>query len=170
MNDYSQTVREALNYYDINYFNSYDKMATFKYYKIDIEKNLIYFFDKNKKEMSKYRYELIGKYVPENQVWIWGWSVGVLSKELIKISRKVLNYALDLDKENLELKTELITSRIITTSPYQNELHVALASYLSKQPLIFELYFHEDSQEGQITKINYKIRPISVSYFILTDI
>jgi hypothetical protein len=83
---------------------------------------------------------------------VWGWSSGELNKELILTSRKVLNYALDLDRENILLKTALITSRYRVSSPIQIDIHLALTSFLSKQPFIFKLdYFGEYSPETNDT-------------------
>ena len=54
------------------------------------------------------------------------------------ISRKILNYGLDLTPDEQFLKSELITSRFRISSKIQLDIHVALASYLTKMPLIYK--------------------------------
>jgi hypothetical protein len=139
MNDFTQVVKDALEYYDENALKNYDLIRTFKYYTIIADVGKIAFYDDNKKKIYEYNYEVIGKYIPPQKLWMWGWSSGELNKELITISRKVLNYALDLDKENFFLKTALITSRHQITYRTQIDIHIALTSFLSKRPFVYKL-------------------------------
>ena len=53
------------------------------------------------------------------------------------ISRKILNYGLDLDTNQNFLKTELVTSRFTVSNLLQLDIHVAIASYLTKIPNIY---------------------------------
>ena len=50
-----------------------------------------------------------------------------------------MNYGAELDPELSFLKTELVTSRFRISDPIQLEIHTAIASYLSKKPVIFKL-------------------------------
>ena len=61
------------------------------------------------------------------------------------VSRKILEYGLDIDYKDISfLKTELITSKFRITDNIQLELHLALASYLSKNPVIFKYAYNPD--------------------------
>lgn len=193
MNDFTQIVKDALEYYDDNTMKYYDKTMTFKYYTITKEDNTIAFFGADKKKIFETEYEVIGKYIPYQSLWIWGWSSGELNKELVATSRKVLNYALDLDKENILLKTSLITSRYQISSYIQTDMHVALTSFLSKRPFVYKLeyygeYFsdtnkasdnaetrktnnvdYSDDEQKYIFKISHKKDPVVTYYIVLKN-
>ena len=139
MNNFSQIVRSALEYYDENTIKFYDQIHSFKYYKINKQIGEITFFDQDKKLIKNTSYEIIGKYIHKQNIWTWGWSIPVLQKNLNKISKKILLYALELESIDNALKTEFITSRYQISNPIQMEIHVALASFLSKQPCVFRL-------------------------------
>ena len=177
MNDFTQIVKDALEYYDENALKYYDKVKTFKYYTISKDEGKITFFDDDKEKIYESNYEVIGKYIPFQNIWVWGWSSGELNKELIVTSRKVLNYALDLNKENFLLKTTLVTSRYQITSPIQIDIHIALTAFLSKQPFIYKLdYFGESSavefsndEKKYIFKVSHKKNPIGSYYIVLVN-
>jgi len=93
-------------------------------------------------------------------MWFWGWAVSAFRKNLTIISRKILTYAFDLDPSvflNLQLKTELVTSRFIITNPIQLDIHVALASYLSKSPLIYKYIIYADEKNPKDYVVYYLI-------------
>lgn len=170
MNDFTQIVKDALEYYDENENKYYDKCNSFKYYKLDIEKGKIYFFDKGKKELYESTYGIIGKYIYSGGIWVWGWSNGEFNKQQISTSRRVLNYALDLDKKDILMKTELITSRMQITSVIQADIHAAMASFLSKQPFIFKLYYYDSkSYENEYFKLRKHANPLGVLYLVLNE-
>jgi hypothetical protein len=61
------------------------------------------------------------------------------SKNSTYLSRKLLNYGLDIDNEELiQLKSELITSRFKIKNTLQLDIHLALAGYLCKNPIIYK--------------------------------
>ena len=191
MNDFTQIVKDALEYYDNNTMRYYDKIKTFKYYTILKDDGKIIFFDNGKNKIYESKYDVIGRFIPTQNIWVWGWSSGELNKDLILTSRKVLNYALDLDRQNILLKTALITSRYQISSPIQIDIHIALTSFLSKQPFVYRLdYFGEyspdvndtdndstkynnvefsEDEKKHIFKILNKTDPISSYYIVLLD-
>ena len=107
-------IKNALHYYDNNK-DFYEKTTKkIKYYKLKAQKNdhnLIYFYDKNKTELFKSRYETIGVYSEFYKVWTWGWSIPKTNKNNVAISKKIISYALDLSEDDLFLKTELIKKK-----------------------------------------------------------
>lgn len=150
-------ILNSLKYWDTNnekYTNFFNKAV---YYRIlegsaDLDQNKIVFYDKNKVEFYTSRYEILGGYFKDIKLWVWGWVMGNKKNEII-IAKKLLNYGLDLGTEFNFLKSELITSRFRLTSEFQLDIHVAVASYISKNPLIFKLittaneyeYFEDDT-------------------------
>lgn len=187
MNDFTQLVKDALEYYDNNTIKYYDKVKTFKYYTVLKDEDKIIFFDNSKNKIYESKYNVVGKYIPTQNIWVWGWSSGELHKDLIMTSKKVLNYALDLDRQNFLLKTALITSRFQISSPIQIDIHLALTSFLSKQPFVFRLDYSSDiidedndmeksntiefneNNKNYFFKIHNKNEPINSYYIILLD-
>lgn len=136
-------VSDALQYYDKN-FEEYEhlfkdiKYVSFETKESDTEHNIIYLYDKNKNEMYKSQYEILGTYNKSSNIWMWAWSNPEFSKNSVYISKKILNYGIDLDKESKYLKTELIFGRFRISNSVQLDMHLALATYLSKIPIIFK--------------------------------
>lgn len=134
-------VVNALRYYDKN-SEGYSKiLRKAKYYtyqlsKQDLEHNYIILYDKNKKEIVRSRYEFVGIYNPNVDVWIWGWAIPSLMKNQINLIKKVLNYGIGLDDDSIFLKSELITSRFKIVNNLQLDMHLAIASYISKEPCV----------------------------------
>lgn len=145
-------VTNSLEYYDKNR-EKYDKiMSQIKYYKwikvtSDLDHSKIIFYDKNKKKLFESRYEAIGLYSNTSRTWIWAWSVPYFQKNVTYISRKILNYGLDIPskKENRFLKSELVTSRFRVWDDVQLDVHISVASYISKNPLVIDLIITDDA-------------------------
>lgn len=135
-------VSDALEYFDINH-EKYDpffknvKSIKFEEATNDLDHYKIIFYDKNGNMIGKSRYENIGIYSQKGQIWTWAWSVSTFAKNTINIIRKVLNYGIDIDNSKRFLKNELITSRFKISDKTQIDIHIAIASYLSKQPATF---------------------------------
>ena len=148
-------VQRALEYYDRN--NELNDNFISKIYKTnientsnnDMERNIIKFYDENNKLLREYKYEIIGIYKESQNLWQWAWANSELPKNKNFLSRKILNYGLDLDTKQTFLKTELITSTFKLSSDIQLDIHIAIASYLSKIPLIYKLknYFEKKKED-----------------------
>jgi hypothetical protein len=136
-------VRDSLEYFDKNFQIYKSKFNDVAYIKIiqninDHEHNTMEFYDSNKKLLFKSRYEYIGMHEPEMQLWSWAWSLSFLKKKHTNIIRKILNYGVELEPTAHFLKSELITSRFRIKHSIQLDIHSAIASYLSKKPVIFK--------------------------------
>ena len=150
MDNFNTLIPLALEYYDNNttFFNSFiskvKKTETISTEK-DIEKNKIIFLDKNDKKILESDYEVAGIFYKKYNTWIWGWALPNINKNLIMISRKLLNYALDIDLKQSDqfkfIKSELITSRSKITNKLQLDIYLALVSYLSKKKFIYKRRF-----------------------------
>lgn len=147
---------DALEYFDNNNENNENNFKNTKYIKFesgknDINHNKFYMYDKNKNEIYKYDYEILGLYNAMTHTWVWGWAIPHFEKKNITIITKLFNYGIDLDPKVRFLKTELITSRFRISNPVQLDIHSAIASYISKKPIIYKFYKYKD----QIIDDNY---------------
>ena len=138
-------VTNALEYYDSNNekYHAFLRRARFiKFIKAesDMEHNVIIMCDGNENEFFRSRYEIIGKYSPTVNMWTWGWAVPTFEKNNTNIIRKIWNYGATLEPRFGFLKTELITSRFSVANKVQLDIHTSIASYLSKQPLVYKYY------------------------------
>lgn len=140
-------VTTALEYLDTNneIYNGVLKNA--KYVKFihaesDLEHNKIVYYNKNKEEIFRSKYEIIGLYNSTSNTWTWAWAIPSFEKNTTNIVRRIWNYGALLDPNVRYLKTELITSRFRVADPIQLDIHVSIASYLSKNPLIYKHYHY----------------------------
>lgn len=155
MNNNIDIVKDALEYYDANEMIYSNKFNDVKYLKFensenDIEHNKIIMFDKDKKQLYKLKYEIIGSLISDTNIWMWGWSMPSFTKNMTTTIRKIINYGMELDTSQVFLKTELITSRFRITDPIQIEVHTAIASYLSKKPVIFSFINYKTDKDNFI--------------------
>ncbi len=154
----------ALEYYDREK-DRYNKLfSKVRYVKIDestkdISHNVINMFDSNKNKIYSSEYEVLGLYVSDTDTWLWGWTVPYFRKNSINISKKILNYGIELDPDTEFLKTELITSRFKINDPIQLDIHTAIGSYLAKNPIIFEFknFSHTRIDDNYIDIVKSKL-------------
>jgi hypothetical protein len=142
-------ITNALYYYDQNnekYRDSFKKVVYTKFIikTNDMEHNIIIMYNDKKEELFRSRFETIGLYNSDGNSWAWAWTLPLIRKNNTHIIRKIMNYGVELDPEVKFLKTELITSRFRIADPIQLDIHVAIASYLSKKPLIYNHYVNID--------------------------
>jgi len=138
------TIRDSLEFYD----NNREKYNVFfnkvKYLKFVNNNNMIddiIFYDENEKILLESSYEIMGVHLPKNHTWKWSWSIPSIHKKYTYISRKILEYAFNLDPvDELSLRANLINSKIQIINDLQLDIHIALSSYIGKQPLIFKFY------------------------------
>lgn len=138
-------IQTSLEYYDSNQPKIIKIIEKIHYIKFKNNQNItdeIIFYDKNKKEIFKSSYEILAAYVPNQQIWKWAWSLPTLPKKNNFISRKILEYALNLDHEkDYLLKSTLINSKIKIINDLQLDIYTALSANLSRKPFIFKLYY-----------------------------
>ncbi|CAH6421503.1 Hypothetical protein KVN_LOCUS316 [uncultured virus] len=183
MNKTKELILNSLEYYD-KYLEKYnDFFSSIKYYSYlysesDLEHNKIVFFDKNKQKIFESRFEIIGIYNKGPNIWAWAWSIPYLNKNTIYTSRKILNYGLDIvpSTENQFIKTELVTSRFRISHITQLDLHVSIASYLSKIPMIYKIAVHPimaiKYETGDLIKIDknvYNLPSYQLYFFFILD-
>jgi hypothetical protein len=171
MTDIVELVTNSLKYYDTNN-DKYNKLySKFKYYMIikaesDTEHHTFVFYDENRKEILRTRYEIIGTFQTTSNVWVWAWALPSLNKNLTNVSRKILNYGFDiLPGENSFLRSELITSRFKIHGKLQLDIHVSIASYISKKNIIYH-FSTGDHIGSDIYSINIHPGENELSYYI----
>jgi hypothetical protein len=138
-------VKNALEYYDAHFsenmklFHRIAKAPSFDDKPSDLAEPRMSLYDKNDKLILSASYQLLGVYYNSYNLFIWSWALPNIDKNQILLSKKILNYALNMSNDDLLLniiKTQLITSRI-RLSKLTLDLHIALASYLTKISMIF---------------------------------
>lgn len=144
-NSLGNLLTNSLEYYDINnekykYLFEDVRYIYFTRTDDDMDHNTITMYDENEKEIFKSKYEVLGMFDSHINIWTWGWAVPTLKKNSTTIIRKVFNYGAELDPNDIFLKSELVTSRFRISHPVQLDVHVAMASYLSKKPVVYKLY------------------------------
>jgi len=141
---FDDTLKSSLEYYDSFQPKVIEILSKTEYILFKDNKNItdeIIFFDKNKKKILQSAYEYLAVYVPSSNTWKWAWSLPTSKKKSNFISRKILEYAFNLEQENdFLLKTTLINSKIQITNQLQLDLYVALSASLSKKPFILKTY------------------------------
>jgi len=156
----SDIINNALEYYDTNtelYQNFIDKIKYISFDKSynELDHDIITFYNDKKQEFHKSTFEEIGVYTSDHKVWTWAWSIPSLRKTQTYIISKILDYGIKLSPENLFLKTELITSRFKISTKVQLDIHAAVASYLSKSPLIISYIYNPNvSTESLESKLH----------------
>lgn len=179
MTDNIALVTDALIYYDNNsekYKDYFKNVRYIKYVKSesDMDQNSINMYDDNKELIIKSRYEVIGLYNSDSSTWAWAWSIPYFRKNNTNIVRKILKYGTELDPQYESLKTELSTSRFKIADPIQLDIHVAIAAYIAKKPLVYQQYAYRNilsviDSDGYVdTKI--KSEEYTIYYIFLLDI
>ena len=145
MTNIKNIIKNSLKYFDKNNkknekFIHQVKSMEFEYFESDMKRNKITLFDKDKKALHVSRYERIGLYINKYGIWTWAWSDPLQKKNATYLSRKLLEYGFNQDEG--AIKTGLITSRSRITNLIQLEINLALASYLTKNSMLFSFVEH----------------------------
>lgn len=176
MADTNTMIMQALEHYDkVNEKNTHVTSGAV-YYKFSgrdkPNDHNITLYDKDKNIILKATYDVIGAYHSNHNLWIWGWADPSMRKVTVQTSRKILMYGIDQHPhDNPALKSELITSRFHITNRLQLDIHVALASYIGKQDIIYEVRMQPGAESVDGLNKLYTGDTEYVSYYIsLMDI
>jgi hypothetical protein len=151
MNFIDELIKSSLEYYDSYQPKIVDIINKTEYIKIKDNKNItdqIIFFDKNKKKIFESSFEFLSIFIPHSNIWKWAWSLPTAKKKNNFISRKLLDYAfnLDSDKDYL-LRSTLINSKIKIINNLQLDIYVSLSAKLSKNPFILKIFIAPPSED-----------------------
>lgn len=146
----------SLNYYD----RQQRKHA--EYYKDDCRVELhnngndvnlpTYTMFKDSAEIHSGIYNILGLYFKEEKQWTWGWAINNKTKVETYLSRKILNYALDitiLDKSNAEMlkvviKSDLLNASNVIEHPVQLEQYLAIGQYVTNADMVYKIDNHPE--------------------------
>jgi len=120
---------------------------------------------------------VLGVFNNKQSVWTWAWALPLNFKSENYLSKKILNYAFDIDIKNDSLviqqsntifKAELLNSKIyIQYHNIEIEKYIAIALYLTKSDYYYKetvKNFNVNTQEDEIvSEIYYFLRDISES-------
>lgn len=113
----------------------------------------------NNKLIKKGEYNIIGLYFKDIKQWSWAWMVNYRRKNETYLSRKLFNYALDLNFDNLEqsqrekalqiiIRNELMNPYITIDHPVQLEQYIALGLYLTHTDMVYKFDNHPQYGEN----------------------
>jgi len=154
-------IRKALNLYD-NQNEKYKKQIETEDFNINRDTTEI---NLNK---DMYKYQVLGVYLPYSNIWLWSWMIPDFTSKEIILSKKLLDYGLKQNNDNLlddtesyseiqYLKVQLVNSRFIIDKKFQLDVHLSICSYLLKDNILFIR-----SKKKYLTKDNYLI-----TYFLV---
>jgi hypothetical protein len=135
-------IKSALESYDKNQEKILKMLKNVYYLEFNTENRIKYiiFYDKNKKKILESAYQLAGIFIENSNTWKWGWTLPGRNKDETSLSRKVLDYAFNLDNiSELELRSRLINSNISIINNIQIDINVSIISYITKIPFIFKI-------------------------------
>jgi hypothetical protein len=135
-------IKSALENYDKNQEKILKMLKDIYYLKFNTTERIKYitFYDKNKKKILESAYQLAGIYLENSTMWKWAWTLPGRNKDETDLSRKVLDYAFNLDNYNeIELRSQLINSTIPILNSMQMDINIAIISYITKIPFIFKI-------------------------------
>jgi hypothetical protein len=176
-------IKSSIEYYDSYQPQIIDIINKIEYIKIKNNHNItdsVIFYDKNNKIIFESSFEVLSFYIPNTRVWKWAWSTPSAQKKSSIISRKILNYALELDhNKDFMLKTTLINSKIKIINNIQLDIYIALSASLSKKPFILKMYiippsgddvtlneFRINNDNKNIDKENYIVAYLFILDFV----
>lgn len=120
----------------------------------DLKRGKMIFKDKKTDEIIfESEIEMMGAYYDGYKIFIWSWAQAQLRRPYIYLTKKALQYALDLEPNKVYLRSILSLSRGTVTHPIQVDINVATCAYLIKQPYIMPLI----SSVGNGTLVRYVI-------------
>ena len=180
MNDNTKQIfRNILEEHDNNKFKNDKKLENYKYFKLKYNSSTdkmseITLYDNKKKEILNSKYQLLSIYIPNLKLWKWAWSLPAANKKHSFVSRKILNYALDIENINmLFIREPLINSNIIIENELELELLIGMSSYLTKQTFIKGFYFINENEGvfNNVKKIELSddVNDYMIHYYILMD-
>ena len=135
-------VRFGLDYHDKNteIYEHFFKRVTHVEYILtdnDTERNQVVLYEGDKKIFTSH-IESLGAYYVKSRAWVWGWAHPLYYKNRTIYSRKLLNYAHNMNPStDSYIRSILLTSRLKVDHPSQLDIYLSIGSYLTKMPMIF---------------------------------
>jgi hypothetical protein len=164
--DTKQIIIKSLEEYDkhtpaIDYLldNAEKRSPDFIVNNSDMKRDKVIFYDDDRNEILRSEFESLGFYYNKYSLWLWGWANPGLLNNNTYLCKKILQYGLDLRLSRIDLKYQLITSRMFIRDRNQLDVHLAVSAYLIKKPYIYphKIWINQENDE------------YIINYLILTD-
>jgi hypothetical protein len=125
----------------------------------DMKRDSVIFYDHDHNILLKSDFESLGFYYNKYKLWLWGWANPGLLSNNTYLCKKILQYGLELRLSRVDLKYQLITSRMFIRDKNQLDVHLAVSAYLIKKPYIYphKIWVNKENDE------------YIINYLILTD-
>lgn len=106
----------------------------------DLVRGRLVFRDKSTNSIVlETEFEYMGSHYEGYNVFIWSWAQAHLTRPYIYLTRKALEYALDLEPDKNYIRSTLSLSRGSVSHHIQVDINVALCAYLIKQSYIYPI-------------------------------
>ena len=141
-------VKTSFAYYDQNYKINFNININNKKYEL-VEKNNtknIVIYNADNEIILKDKYQIIGVFNRNKDIFNWAWSIPNIDNDLIQYSKEILNYGLGLSKEHIVLRSLLTKTDITTESELFEDFIMSIVSYLLKIKIIFRIVFDVETK------------------------
>jgi uncharacterized FlaG/YvyC family protein len=81
--------------------------------------------------------EILGIYHRAFDIWCWAWSIPLLDRADVGISKQLLHYMIKLEYDTSYIKTMYITARGVMSDPIQVDIIIATAISIAKCPFVW---------------------------------
>ena len=153
MKIYNDFIRTIFDYYDNQTYNNtilFDHNKIKKKTIMDITNNIINIYNNNNDLLHTGHYEILGFLDKKKNLWNWSWLIPSISNEFTKLTIYLHNYGIKLDNsdtnEHYFIKPILSNSRLIIKNNIEQDLILAVSSYLLRDKIKFIYLFEEKNK------------------------
>jgi hypothetical protein len=160
--DFHHLVNKSLDNYDqhqkfLNYVEGFEKTFSSATH---AKKSYLALFDtKTKEKIFESEIQYLAIFYSKDLIWSWAWSLSHFIKETSYVSRKLLNYGLDLtsDADPFMLRHILVSSRLLITEMFHIDVIIALAREILKSPYIVGKKMYVNGSDDEYVIVFYII-------------
>jgi len=153
MKIYNDFIKTIFDYYDNQTYNNiilFDHNKIKKKTIMDITNNIINIYNNNNDLLHTGHYEILGFLDKKKNLWNWSWLIPSISNEFTKLTIYLHNYGIKLDNsdtnEHYFIKPILSNSRLIIKNNIEQDLILAVSSYLLRDKIKFIYLFEEKNK------------------------
>lgn len=153
MKIYNDFIKTIFDYYDNQTYNNtilFDHNKIKKKTIMDITNNIINIYNNNNDLLHTGNYEILGFLDKKKNLWNWSWLIPSISNEFTKLTIYLHNYGIKLDNsdtnEHYFIKPILSNSRLIIKNNIEQDLILAVSSYLLRDKIKFIYLFEEKNK------------------------
>jgi hypothetical protein len=153
MKIYNDFLKTIFNYYDNQMYNNnilFDHNKLKRKTIMNINENIIEILNRNNELLHSGHFEILGFLDIKNKIWNWSWLIPSISNEFTKLSIELHNYGIKLDNsdtsEHYFIKPILSNSRLIIKNSIEQDINLAICSYLLRDKIKF-IYPNEEKNK-----------------------